>query len=102
MDRPWYCILLDMNIENILVILLSITLIIFLIVAIVFFYHLIKISRNVQSLTEKVDDAAQNMVSASNTLRGMAAPMAISSIIGNLAEKFVKSTRRKSHDKKSR
>lgn len=85
-----------MDSQTALIILLSVTLIVFLVFSIVFLFNLIKISRNVNSLTEKVDDAADNVVSATSAFKSMATPLAISTVVGNLIRKVVKSNKRRS------
>lgn len=73
-----------MDTEKVLIIMLSIVLIIFLIVAIIFIVNLIKISRRVDSLTEKVDIAANNVASASEVFKKFATPLAVGGIIGKI------------------
>lgn len=84
-----------MDAETVLIILLSVCLIAFLVVAIVFFIHLIRISRRVHSLTEKADTAADNIVSASEAMRKIATPLAVSGVIGRLIERVVHTKSRK-------
>ena len=88
-----------MDAERILIILLSVVLIAFLLVATIFILNLIKISRRVDSLTEKVDIAAGNMASASEAFRKVATPLAVSGLVSSVVGKVFKSKRGKGRAK---
>jgi uncharacterized protein YoxC len=85
-----------MDAERTLIILLAVTLTVFLIVAIVFLVNLIKISRNVNSVAEKMDDAAGNVAAASQAFKNLATPLAITTLLGKIFKSAVKSKKRRS------
>lgn len=89
-----------MSTESLLFIVVTVCLIVFLVVAIMFLIQLIQISRSVRSLSEKVDDAADNIVSVSSAFRKIATPLAVTSIISKFADKVMhpKKKRSKRHE----
>lgn len=87
-----------MEAERLLVILLSITLIVVLIIVAVLLANVIKVVQAIRSVADKTEAIADNLVSASNTVRKAATPVVVSRAISNLVEKFsskVKSKRSK-------
>jgi len=77
-----------MDSYDILVIILSITLAIFLILAIVFTIYLIRIARKVDEITDKAKSAVSSVEAAAKIFEKSAAPAAFSRIVANIVESF--------------
>lgn len=83
-----------MDTERLLFYVVTVCVIVFLLVAIFFLYQLIQISRNVRSLAEKADDAADNVVSVSEAFRRLATPVAVGSIVSQFFRKTFRTKRK--------
>jgi len=75
-----------MDAFEILVVILSVALAIFLILAIVFMFYLIRISRRVHEISEKARAAAGSMEAAAHIFRKTAGPAVFSRIVANIVE----------------
>ena len=73
---------------DILVVILSVTLSIFLILATIFVIYLIKIARTVKEITEKARSAADSFESAANIFKKTAGPAVFSRIVANIVESW--------------
>ncbi|MDX1766227.1 MAG: hypothetical protein R3313_04720 [Candidatus Saccharimonadales bacterium] len=73
---------------DILVLILSMTLAIFLVLAIVFTIYLIRIARKVDEITEKAKSAVSSVEAAAKIFEKSAAPAAFSRIVANIVESF--------------
>jgi hypothetical protein len=71
---------------EILVIILSVALAIFLILGIVFMVYLIRISRRVHEISETARSAVDNVESAAKVFSKAAGPAAFSRIVANIVE----------------
>jgi uncharacterized protein (DUF58 family) len=83
------------NAETILIIILSVTLILFLIIASVLFAALIKLTRKLSEIADKAEAVAGNVVSATDMLRKTAGPLAVGKFLANIADVFIKRKRGK-------
>jgi predicted secreted protein len=72
------------NAEATLVIILSITLTIFLIVAIIVFVALYKLIVKIREIADKAEVVAGNVVSATDTFKKAAGPLAVGKFIANI------------------
>ena len=77
-----------MDSYDILVVILSITLAIFLVLAIVFSIYLIRIARKVDEMAEKAKSAVSSVEAAAKIFEKSAAPAAFSRIVANVVESF--------------
>jgi hypothetical protein len=84
-----------MSAEEILVIILSSFLALFLLLGIVAAVMIIKLIKTVQSIANKTEEAAGNVVAASETLRGAAGPMAMLRMFANVTNMFTKHSKGK-------
>jgi len=73
---------------DVLVVILSIALALFLILAIVFTIYLIRIARKVDEITEKAKSAVSSVEAAAKIFEKTAAPAAFSRIVANIVESF--------------
>ena len=71
-----------------LVIILSITLAVFLILAIVFTIYMIRIARRVHEISEKARSAADSVETAAHLFQKTAGPAVFSRIVANIVESF--------------
>lgn len=76
-----------MDAFEILVIILSVTLAIFLVLAIIATTYLIKILKKVNLITEHAESVASNIESASEKFRQAAGPAALASVFAKLFNK---------------
>ena len=76
-----------MDSYDILVIILSVTLAVFLVMAIVFMSYLIKISREISEITEKAGKVVNNIEAVSTAAASKGAGSFIASIISTVVEK---------------
>jgi predicted Holliday junction resolvase-like endonuclease len=72
---------------DILVIILAVTLTIFLVLAIILMVVFIKLIQKVNSMADKVELTAQNIVDASDAVKRYAAPAAIAQILTKLIKR---------------
>lgn len=77
-----------MDAFEILVVILSIALAIFLVLGIIFMVYLIRISRRVHEISEKARSAVDNVETAARVFGKAAAPAAFSRIIANIVESW--------------
>lgn len=87
-----------MDAFEILVTILSIALAIFLILAIVFAIHLIRIARRVHEISEKARSAAGSLHAAAKIFEKTAAPAVFSRIVANVVESWQNSRKGKEKD----
>ncbi len=73
-----------MDAFEILVVILSVTLAIFLVTAIVLTIALIKFMQKVDRITDQVETTTQNIAEASNTMKQFAGPAAIVQMVAKL------------------
>ena len=78
-----------------LVLILSIALAIFLILAIVFTLYMIRIARRVHEISEKARSAAGSMQAAAKIFEKTAAPAVFSRIVANVVESWQNSRKEK-------
>ena len=79
-----------MDSYDILVVMLSVTLAVFLLLGIIFMIYLIKIARRVHEIAEKARSAADTMESAAKFFEKTAGPAAFTRVIANIVESFHK------------
>lgn len=87
-----------MDSYDILVIILSIALAIFLILGIVFMVYVIRISKRVDEITEKARSAVNNVESATRVFSKAAAPAAFSKVLANIVEGWQDSKKQRKGD----
>ncbi len=80
---------------EVLVIILSVTLTIFLIIAIVAFVYIIKLMKQVGRITERAENVADSVEAAAAAFERTASPLAILKIIGNIVDQATKFRNRK-------
>lgn len=71
---------------EILVIILSVVLSIFLIVGIVFVIALIKLTKTIKHIVDKADQVIDNVESAAETFKNVAGPLASGKVIMNIID----------------
>lgn len=82
-----YVSIVYMDAYEILVIVLSVTLAIFLVLAIILTVLLIRVANKLNIIADEAEIVAENVASASNTIRQFAAPTAIAQLILKLIKK---------------
>lgn len=78
------------NAESILVIIVSVTLTIFLLVAIVLAVVLIKLIQRLRHIADTADLVANNVEAASEILKNSAGPLAVAKFMANIADVVMK------------
>jgi hypothetical protein len=73
---------------EVLVVILSVVLSIFLLVAIIFTVYLIRIARRVHEISEKARAAASSMEAAAHIFKKTAGPAVFSRIVANIVESW--------------
>lgn len=74
------------NAESILIIILSVTLTVFLLVAIVFIASLIKFISYLRIVAAKAEQVVDNVESASAVLKNVAGPLAVGKFFSNVVD----------------
>jgi len=80
---------------EVLLIIVSSVLAVFLIVAIIAMVYVIKIGKQVKHITEHAENVAESMESAANTFKKTATPLAFLKIVGSIVEGATRSRKRK-------
>jgi cell division protein FtsB len=83
------------NAETVLVILLSVTLIIFLVVAIILSISIIKLTRILREIAEKAQVAVSNVEAATLMLKKTAGPLAIGKFLTNIIDVVINRKKRR-------
>ena len=83
------------NAEQILVIIVSATLTLFLVVSILVLVKVLKVLDQIKRIGDHAEQVAENVEHTSEYFQKAAGPMAILKVIGNLAETFNKTKRRR-------
>lgn len=76
-----------MDAFEILVIILSITLAIFMLLAIILTFNFIKISQTVRSIVNKADSVMDDVESAAEFFKKTSVPIGITSLVANIVSK---------------
>jgi len=76
-----------MDAFEILVIILSITLAIFMVLAIILTFNFIKISQTVRSIVNKADSVMDDVESAAEFFKKTSVPIGITSLVANIVSK---------------
>lgn len=76
-----------MDAFEILVVILSITLAIFLVLAIILVFNFIKISQTVRSIVNKADSVMDDVESAAEFFKKTSVPIGITSLVSNIVSK---------------
>lgn len=84
-----------MDAERVLIIILSVTLTVFLMVAIALAVQLLKVSKKLQAIADKAEGITDNLVEASRVVKNAAQPAVISGAIVSLVNKLRGKPRRK-------
>lgn len=77
-----------MDAFQILVIILSITLAIFLVLAIILTYSFIKISQTVRSIVSKADSVMDDVESVADFFKKTSVPLGVTSLVANIVSKI--------------
>ncbi|MBX4201396.1 hypothetical protein KW803_00670 [Candidatus Saccharibacteria bacterium] len=83
------------NASEILLIVVSTTLSIFLIVGIIALIYIVKILKQVRRITDKAENVADSVEAAATTFEKAASPLAIVKIIGGIVDQATKTRKRK-------
>ncbi len=76
-----------MDAFEILVIILSITLAVFMVLAIILTFNFIKISQTVRSIVNKADSVMDDVESAAEFFKKTSVPIGITSLVANIVSK---------------
>lgn len=76
-----------MTVLEILVIILSVTLAVFLVVGIILLYNFIKISQTLRSIVTKADSVMDDVESAAEFFKKTSVPIGITSLLANIVSK---------------
>lgn len=82
------------NATEILIIILSVVLTLFLIVSIVLAVILIKLARSIRQIAEKADGVVGNVEAASAALKNVAGPLATGKFVMNIVDMVLKKKRK--------
>jgi predicted PurR-regulated permease PerM len=73
---------------NVLVVILSVTLFLFLVLSILIAIKTLQIMNHVKSITERAEKVAENVESVSSFFQKTAGPVAVTKLVANIIENF--------------
>lgn len=80
----------SMDASQVLVLILAIALFVLLVMSIIFVYYLLKVVRNVRDITHKADEAADNLITFSQTVRKGAIPASAAGFVSMIVRQVLK------------